>query len=56
MGPTFLWQTQIQTIEHGLNDAMRIEKNDVIPSDMNFGKSFVREKLVPWNQFILSML
>ena len=41
----FLWQTQIQTIEYGLNDAKRIKKetSDIAlilwsftPSDMNF--------------------
>ena len=40
---TFLWQTQIQTLEYGLNDAKRIKKKQVTlilysftPSDMNF--------------------
>ena len=42
----FLWQTQIQTIEYGLNDTIQIKKKQVIlilysfapsaPSDMNF--------------------
>ena len=42
-GPAFFWQTQIQTIEYGLNDAMRIKKKELIlmiysltPSDINF--------------------
>ena len=53
MGPAFLWQTQIQTIEYGLNDTIRITKNEVIlmlytftPSDFNaqndFDKNFAR--------------
>ena len=29
-GPAILWQTQIQTIEFGLNDTIRILKNEVI--------------------------
>ena len=42
-GPAFLWQTQIQTMEYGLNDAIRIKKNTVLlisysftPCNMNF--------------------
>ena len=41
--PAFLWQTQIQPIEYGLNDTIRIQNNEVIlilysftPSGMNF--------------------
>ena len=29
-GPAFLWQTQIQAIEYGLNDAIRIKKNEAL--------------------------
>ena len=29
---------QIQTIEYGLNDTIRMKKTKVIPSDMNFRK------------------
>ena len=42
-GPAFLWQTLIQTIEYGLNDAIGVKKNEVImiiysftSFDMNF--------------------
>ena len=53
-GPAFLWKTQIQTIEYGLNDMIRIKKkverthlhtryefsND-IDAQSDFGKIFV---------------
>ena len=42
-GTSFLWQTQTQTIEYGLNDMIQINKNAVMltlcsftPSDLNF--------------------
>ena len=42
-GPAFLWQTNIQTVKYGLNDAKLIKKNELILilysstlSDMNF--------------------
>ena len=42
-GPAFSRPTQIQTLEYGLDDAMRIKKKDLVlieyscaPSDMNF--------------------
>ena len=39
--PAFLWQTQIQKIEYGLNDTIRMKKKEVTlypftPSDMSF--------------------
>ena len=43
-GTSFLWQTQIQTIEYGPDDTIRIKSKEVVilipysyaPSDMNF--------------------
>ena len=64
-GPAILWKTQIQTIEYGLNDAIRIKKNEFIlipfsftPFDMNFRtilipKVILAKKLVPSQQKIL---
>ena len=54
----FLWQTQIQMIEYGLNDTKRIKKKQVTyidtfliynytvaPSDMNF-QTFLLRKVI----------
>ena len=52
MGPAFLWQTQIQTIEYGLKDTILITKKDFAliffsftPTDMNFDKNFAKATL-----------
>ena len=65
---TFLWQTQIQTIECGLNDTKRITKNQVTlilysstPSDMifkhfgaqsDFGKKKKSQKIYSLRPFL----
>ena len=68
----FLWQTQIQTIENGLNDAKRIEEKQVIDillmytlwyefsnnfdAQSDFGNFFVTKNLLTCNILILRML
>ena len=63
----FSWQKQIQMIEYGLNDAIRIKKKQVIliiysftPSDMNMNMKGYWQKFchknIPCNILMLSML
>ena len=54
---TFLWETQIQTIEYGLNDAKWIKKKEFTlilysftPSDMNF-QTFLLPKVILVEKF-----
>ena len=42
----FCEKNQIQTIEYGLNDTIRMKKTKVIPSDMTFRKKFRAKNFV----------
>ena len=56
MGPAFSRPTQIQTLEYGLDDAMRIKKKDLVlleysftPSDMSFQTIWIPKGILKKN-------
>ena len=68
-GPAFFWQAQLQKIEwYNTDKKKRIYNDDLLIDTLwcqfsynldvrsNFGKFFVRKKLVRWTILILSML